>query len=86
MKLYNSYAKGKERDVPLYGGYTSLEKLIGKSVKRITEIMEKNKIKFKSAVVIITECESIPSENGGMDCTESKEVLRIIVDLTNRGK
>lgn len=84
MKLYSSFAMGKDKKrIPINGSNPSLEDTISKSIVILREMMEKqNK---KQAILEITEFEEIATE-GGIDYTDSKITLELLVNLSNKGK
>lgn len=85
MKLYSSFAMGKDKKrILINGSNPSLEDTISKSVITLKEMMEKqNK---KQAILEITEFEEIATEGGGIDYTDSKITLELLVNLSNKGK
>ncbi len=84
MKLYSSFAMGKDKKrILINGSNPSLEDTISKSVIILKEMMEKqNK---KQAILEITEFEEIAAEEG-IDYTDSKITLELLVNLSNKGK
>lgn len=84
MKLYSSFAMGKDKKrILINGSNPSLEDTISKSVIILKEMMEKqNK---KQAILEITEFEEVAAEEG-IDYTDSKITLELLVNLSNKGK
>ena len=84
MKLYSSFAMGKDKKrILINGSNPSLEDTISKSIIILKEMMEKqNK---KQAILEITEFEEVAAEEG-IDYTDSKITLELLVNLSNKGK
>ena len=84
MKLYNSFAMGKDKKrILINGSNPSLEDTISKSVIALKEMMEKQN--RKQAILEITEFEEVAAEEG-IDYTDSKITLELLVNLSNKGK
>lgn len=80
MKLYSSFAMGKDKKrILINGSNPSLEDTISKSIIILREMMEKQN--RKQAILEITEFEEIATE--GIDYTVTLELL---VNLSNKGK
>lgn len=84
MKLYSSFAMGKDKKrILINGSNPSLEDTISKSVIALKEMMEKQN--RKQAILEITEFEEVAAEEG-IDYTDSKITLELLVNLSNKGK
>lgn len=84
MKLYSSFAMGKDKKrILINGSNPSLEDTISKSVIALKEMMEKQN--RKQAILEITEFEEVATEEG-IDYTDSKITLELLVNLSNKGK
>nr|DAJ21319.1 MAG TPA: Protein of unknown function (DUF2960) [Myoviridae sp. ct5lt7] len=84
MKLYSSFAMGKDKKrILINGSNPSLEDTISKSVIALKEMMEKQN--RKQAILEITEFEEVAVEEG-IDYTDSKITLELLVNLSNKGK
>lgn len=84
MKLYSSFAMGKDKKrILINGSNPSLEDTISKSVIALKEMMEKQN--RKQAILEITEFEEIATKEG-IDYTDSKITLELLVNLSNKGK
>lgn len=84
MKLYSSFAMGKDKKrILINGSNPLLEDTISKSVIALKEMMEKQN--RKQAILEITEFEEVAAEEG-IDYTDSKITLELLVNLSNKGK
>lgn len=84
MKLYSSFAMGKDKKrILINGSNPSLEDTISKSIVILKEMMEKQN--RKQAILEITEFEEIATKEG-IDYTDSKITLELLVNLSNKGK
>lgn len=84
MKLYSSFAMGKDKKrILINGSNPSLEDTISKSIIALKEMMEKQN--RKQAILEITEFEEVAAEEG-IDYTDSKITLELLVNLSNKGK
>ena len=76
MKLYSSFAMGKDKKrILINGSNPSLEDTISKSVIALKEMMEKQN--RKQAILEITEFEEVAAEEG-IDYTDSKITLELL--------
>ena len=76
------WEKIKKR-ILINGSNPSLEDTISKSVIALKEMMEKQN--RKQAILEITEFEEVAAEEG-IDYTDSKITLELLVNLSNKGK
>lgn len=84
MKLYSSFAMGKDKKrILINGSNPSLEDTISKSIIALKEMMEKQN--RKQAILEITEFEEVAAEEG-IDYTDSKITVELLVNLSNKGK